>query len=247
MPDIHASAQQQQPPSANSSEQPRKELSGEDKLVMLFSLLGLLGCVALYFLRVPSIIVSVFLSLAITSWVYKFLGGISSSTTFDIGSLKLGGSLAALVGVAFWINSTNQLDPQRRFHLVSEDALIGEWQWDVVGPSSSWDGQLTFVKANGKLTFSGKEYKWEKTAQGDKRTLFLEMTNGTASLINGTELTLESDVMDYQYGRKFHWKEVEPFTIKPAFLGRLRPQKTDDPNLEANPWGMMIYKKAENH
>jgi hypothetical protein len=244
MTDAHDSAQQQ--PDTNSSDQPRKELSGEDKLVILFSLLGLLGCVALYFLRLPSIIVSVFLSLGITSWVYKFLGGISSSTTFNIGPVKLGGTLAALAGVAFWVNSTNQLDPQKKFHLVSDDVLIGEWQWDVVGPGSSWDGQLTFAKSNGKIVFSGKEYKWEKTPEGANHALLLEMTNGTASLINGSELTLESDVVDYQYGRKFHWKEVEPFGIVPAFRGRLRPQKPDDPNLEANPWGMMIYKKAGN-
>jgi hypothetical protein len=250
--DNHAALQGHQP--HRHEKKPVKQLSGEDKVVICFSLLGLIGSVALYFLKVPSVMISIFLSAGITALVYRFLGGIQNAT-FAVGALKLGGTIAALIGIAFWVDdrldsNREYLDSQRneweahRFHLVSDDVMVGEWEWEVIGPSSSWDGHLDFVKAGSQLTFSGKEYNVEKVPEGTKRTLILEMTNGKAALINGASLTLESEVQDRQYGRKFHWKSVAPFPLIPTFRGQLRPEKPDDPNLESSPWGMMIYKKA---
>lgn len=237
-----AGYRQQHAPQGNHDETAGKQLSGEDYVVICFSLLGLVGSVFLYFLRMPSVMISVFLSAGIAALVYRFLGGIQGAT-FTVGALKLTGTIAALIGVAFWIDSTKQLTPQ--FHLVSDDVMVGEWEWDSVGPSTAWDGHLNFVKVNGLLTFSGKEYSVEKVPGGTRRTLLLEMTNGKAALSKGTGLTLESDVKEYQYGRKFHWKSIAPFSLTPAFLGALRPEMPDDPNLESEPWGMLIYKKAE--
>jgi len=217
------------------------QLSGEDKVVICFSLLGLIGSVVLYFLKLPSIMISIFLSAGITALVYRFLGGIQGAS-FAIGALKLGGTIAALIGIAFSVDHTLEFEA-RSFHLVSDDVMLGEWQWEAVGPSVSWDGNLVFTKEHGQLRFSGKEYNVEKTSEGTRRTLLLELTNGVANLNTGNGLTLESDVSEYQYNRQFHWKEVAPFTLVPAFRGQLRPQKKDDPNLESQPWGMMIYKK----
>jgi hypothetical protein len=210
----------------------------------------------------PPVVVSIFLSAGITALVYRFLGGIQGATV-SVGALKLGGTIAALVGIAFWVNGRLEsnrayLDSQRDagkklgLHLVSDDPMIGEWQWEAIGPSSSWDGYLDFARADGQLTFSGKEYSVEKTPQGAKRTLIFEMTNGKAALINGGGLTLESNVQEqlnpqeHVYGREFHWKSVAPLALVPAFRGQLRPEKPDDPNLESMPWGIMIYKKAEH-
>jgi hypothetical protein len=219
-----------------------KQLSGEDRVVICFSLLGLLGSVAFYFLRMPSIIISIFLSAGITALVYRFLGGIKDAS-FGIGALKLGGTIAVLIGVAYWIDSTKQLNPE--FHLLSPDTMVGEWQWDAAGPDAGWSGHLDFAKEKDHLTFTGDEYILEKAPQGSKNVPLLRLTNGKATLIKGSALTLESDVEEFQYGRKFHWKSVAPLAITPAFRGELRPQKTDDPNLESTPWGMLIYKKAD--
>ena len=219
-----------------------KRLSGEDKAVICFSLLGLLGSVVFYLLKMPSIMISIFLSAGITALVYRFLGGIKEAS-FGIGALKIGGTIAALVGVAFWIDSTKQLNPE--FHLLSEDTMVGEWQWDVAGPNAGWTGHLDFVKVKDQLTFTGEEYVMEKGAEGARNTPLLRLTNGKATLIKGSALQLESDVDDFQYGRKFHWRSVAPLAITPAFRGELRPQKSDDPNLESTPWGMLIYKRTD--
>jgi len=250
MPDNHTSESSQPPtPDANpdkKSDKPfidlDKPLSDEDKVVLGFSLLGLLGSVPLYMLHVPSIIISIFLSAGITALVYRFLGGLSEAT-FVMGAMRLGGAIAAVVGVAFWINSTHQLDPQQSFRLASDEAMVGEWDWQAVGPNTGWDGHLNFVKVSGKLTFTGTEYSLEKGAYGTNYKPVFEMTNGKATLINNNQLILESDVKDFIWNRTFHWKSVEPLILAQTFGGKLRPIKPDDPNLEANPWGIQITKK----
>ncbi len=219
-----------------------KPLSDEDKVALGFSLLGLIGGVLLYFLHVPSIIISVFISTGLTALVYRFLGGLSEAT-FVMGAMRLGGATAVVVGVAFWINGTHQLDPLQSFHLTSDDAMVGEWDWQAVGPNTGWDGHLTFAKVGGKLTFTGKEYSLEKGPLGIDYKPVLEITNGKATLINGNRLILESDVKDYMWNRTFHWKSIEPFVLDQTFGGELRPIKPDEPNLEAHPWGMQITKK----
>jgi hypothetical protein len=228
-------------------------LSGEDKVVICFALLGLIGSVVLHRLNLPSVIISVFLSAGITALVYRFLGGIQGAS-FRVGALKLGGAIAALVGVAFWIDGRmdaheKYLDAQRKeseaqqFHLVSDDVMVGTWEWDVIGASTSWNGHLDFVKSLDGLGFSGREYVWKKLPNNqDLHTLRLEMNNGVATITNRNSLTLESDVTDYAINQKYHWKSVAPFTLVPAFTGQLQPINPAYPNTEGKPWGMLITK-----
>jgi hypothetical protein len=238
-----ATTHQHQSPHINHNGKGPKRLSGEDNVVILFSLLGLIGSVLLFFLKCPSVMISIFLSAGITALVYRFLGGIRG-VKFGIGALKLSGTLGALVGIAWWVDG--RLDEAKRFHLPSDDVLVGEWEWDVVGPSASWDGHLDFNKRGSQLVFSGKEYSLEKVGQDARNVPLLDITNGTANIGEGNSLSLESDVQELSgYRRKFHWKSTAPFSLTPAFRGELRPQKPDDPNLESQPWGMLIYKKAE--
>jgi hypothetical protein len=235
----------------------------EDVAVACFSLLGLVGSVVLYYLKFPSVMISVFLSAGITALVYRFLGGIKGAT-FAVGSLKLGGAIAVLIGVAYWIDSTKQLDPQCKFHMVCDydsfcgntSGMVGTWDWKAVFPKDGWDGHLTFSKSSdGKLTFTGQEYRLEADGKGGTtyRPVF-EMTNGKAVLSdNGTTLTLESDVKESKealYGRTFHWKSEEPLILIPAFGGRLWPKSMPgtppDPGLEAQPWGILITKDTSH-
>jgi hypothetical protein len=224
---------------------PQKQLSGEDFVVVLFSLLGLLGSAALYSLRFPSIMISIFLSAGITAVVYRFLGG-TQGATFVVGALKLGGTAAVLIGVAWWIDSTRELAPQQVFRLASQQAMVGKWNWKAVGPNTGWDGQLEFALSNGQLTFTGQEYILEAGPGGGvEHKPFLEMTGGKAELTSdGTSLMLDSDAREFQYGRTFHWKSEEPLVLIPAFAGKLWPKRSGDTNLESQPWGILITKDA---
>jgi hypothetical protein len=79
-------------------------LSGREKVILGIVLVGFVGAVALYWARMPPIIPSVFLAAGVASLVYAFLGGIEEQTGFGIGPLKMGGSIAALLGAAWFIN-----------------------------------------------------------------------------------------------------------------------------------------------
>lgn len=80
---------------------------GEDAVLISVLALGLLGPVAIYLFKVavPQIVVAVLLGCAVAALVYRWLGGISADTSFAIGALKLGGSMAALLGCAWFFNS----------------------------------------------------------------------------------------------------------------------------------------------
>ena len=77
----------------------------EDLVAVLFAAAGLFGG-AYFHLRTDAkpIVVAIFIATGIAALVYRFLGGITD-TTFTIKSLKLGGTMAALLGSAFAINS----------------------------------------------------------------------------------------------------------------------------------------------
>lgn len=81
-----------------------KPISSFEKTIICIILsIGLLGGVALIFLKMPPIIPSIFIAMAISTLVFYFLGGIENSN-FDMGPVKLSGSIAALIGSAFFIN-----------------------------------------------------------------------------------------------------------------------------------------------
>jgi hypothetical protein len=78
----------------------------DEVIVAAFAFLGLAGGVLLP-LRypVPPITTSFLLATGLAALTYRYLGGIQGAT-FSVGALKLGGALAALVGIAMLINQT---------------------------------------------------------------------------------------------------------------------------------------------
>src|SRR5689334_20643931 len=111
-------------------------LKGDRIVVVVFALLGILGSVfLLQYTSVPPIVVSFFLSTGLYALVYGFLGGIQGAT-YTVGALKLGGTMAVLVGLAFAIHPT--LNDDLKFHMLSDVAIVGEWHW--VYAKESWEG-----------------------------------------------------------------------------------------------------------
>jgi len=72
------------------------------RVVLSFAIIGFLGCIVLFLMGFPPILVSVFLATGVASLVYGFLGGIEAS--FNLGTLQVTGSLAALLGCAWLVN-----------------------------------------------------------------------------------------------------------------------------------------------
>jgi hypothetical protein len=81
----------------------------EKVVVITILVIGLIGGVLLVNFQQPPIVSSIFIALGIATVVYHFLGGIEVSE-FNMGPVKLGGSIAALIGSAWFING--QLNAQ---------------------------------------------------------------------------------------------------------------------------------------
>ena len=206
------------------------QMTADDLVVIIFAVLGFGGTIVfVQWGSVPPIVVSFLLATGVAAFVYRFLGGIQGAS-FTLGALKLGGTLAALAGIAFTVNPV--LVNQMHFRLTREDDMVGEWRW--VYAREGWEGHLSFKKdATGKLTFVGEESKWEN----GKRASLLELSNGVAHLVDRNELELSADVRDLQYGTTYHWVQTAPFVLVPAFRGEVRREKDDGYR-----WGMMFYK-----
>jgi hypothetical protein len=95
-------------PNSPKTQDERRVWYIDEIVVAAFSFLGFGGAVFLPlrfgFNNVPPIVVSFLLATGLAALTYKYLGGIHGAS-FAIGTLKLGGALAALVGIALLINS----------------------------------------------------------------------------------------------------------------------------------------------
>ena len=204
---------------------------GDRKVIIWVVAVGFIGSVILYFLRTPAILVSVFLASGVASLVYHFLGGIDpNATRFSIGTFRIVGSLAALVGVALVVN--HHLTIQQIYRL-NENDIVGQWKW-VYG-RGAWEGFLNFKKdASGKLIFDGRVDQYLDASCNPR----LALTNGKASLVDGHGLTLEADVTDCRYPQNpFHLNTNAPIEMVPAFRGQLLPDGKANGN-----FGIMMYK-----
>jgi hypothetical protein len=104
------STRQSAPPAPAGSQAPAK--SGgrlwyiDEIIVALFAFLGVGGAVFLPLrYTIPPITISFLLATGLAALTYRFLGGIKGAS-FTVGSLKLGGALAALVGIAMLIDNS---------------------------------------------------------------------------------------------------------------------------------------------
>jgi len=102
---------------SESSSKPRFHLSLQDGVILGLLLLGFIGTLFFYLFDVPlpPIVTAVLLAAAIAALVYRFLGGIAPTTSFAFGLFKISGTLAALIGCAYFINQA--LEQQTRYSL----------------------------------------------------------------------------------------------------------------------------------
>lgn len=92
-----------------SSASSGRGLCPEDVVIIVVVAIGFVGSVIIYVLNLASIMVAVFLATGVASLVYRFLGGIQGAT-FNIGPVKLAGTIAALIGCAYFINMELKCD-----------------------------------------------------------------------------------------------------------------------------------------
>lgn len=110
-----------------------------EKIVIIVTLIaGLIGGVLLIALKFPPIIPSILISMSISVLVYYFLGGIKEAG-FNMGPIKMGGSIAALIGCAFFIN--HSLEPQMSEKPVVDKLSINK-KFEIVNQQNTKLGDL---------------------------------------------------------------------------------------------------------
>lgn len=193
-----------------------QKFGAADLVVMLFALLGLLGSYILFCTGAPPILVSFFLSTGVAAVVYRYLGGIQSAS-FGWGTLKLGGTMAALVGTAFLVNYYLELQT-----LISVP-VAGRYEWQWAG--DSWKGYVDVGK-DGAVKIQMSTYQ---NCPGTKKWLPLLEQSGSGkaeSIENRTKLRVKIPVKFINYDDKCNRTGSSDVTTlagdldrKPAFAG----------------------------
>jgi len=208
----------------------------DDSVALVFAFIGFVGGVLLLlYYKAPPIVVSFFLATGVAALVYKFLGGIQGAT-LKVGALKLGGVLAAIIGIALLINRI--LVPQVAFRLVSDDDLLGQWKWSY--PEGASAGVIGIQKDDkGKLVFTGWQNKYLTESQYQR---LYTLSNGKLTLINRNSLKFSVDVVDHLHGDShIHWDTRSPIVLRPAFVGEMHATADNGEEISST-WGIMLYK-----
>jgi len=183
----------------------RNAKPAEDIVAILFALFGFIGGVVLHLtVRIP-VITGLFLGTGVASVAYGCLGGIQNAM-FGFGPLKVGGSLAALAGVAFM--TTQQLQAQQdreeklerfraeQIQTVTAVPITGEYEWQWAG-----DGWITHITVDANGIARIKDSARFVTCGGKLQTVpLVEHRDGKAELKNGgLKLEISIPVRFIQY------------------------------------------------
>lgn len=81
-------------------------LTQEDIVLIAVISLGFLVPLALFLFQaqVPAVLPALLISAAVSALVYRFLGGIDAEGTMTFGLVRVGGSMAALLALGFYLN-----------------------------------------------------------------------------------------------------------------------------------------------
>ena len=122
-------------------------LCPEDVVIIVVVGIGFVGSVIIYGLDLPPIMVAIFLATGVASLVYRFLGGIQSAT-FNIGPVKLAGTIAALISCAWFINT--QLEQQTKCNL-NTDSTPNVNSWFAIDKDNLTPVRVTITGVKGSI------------------------------------------------------------------------------------------------
>jgi hypothetical protein len=152
----------------------------DDLVILFFAVSGMFGGLAVHLrTKAKPIVVAIFLATGIAALVFRFLGGIEDST-LTIKSLKLGGTMAALIGSALAINVRLEAQgkPVPGLDQMKPSDFIGRWKWQWA--EGGWLGYIDFASSSDDtLTFVG--YMQEFTHESWKRIFVMD--EGFARLV----------------------------------------------------------------
>jgi hypothetical protein len=134
-------AEEKQTPSAGAQRQ-RREWVVDEIVVAAFAIFGVAGAVFLPLrFTIPPITTSFLLATGLAALTYRYLGGIKGAS-FKVGTLKLTGSLAALIGIAMLVNHTLVFEAPR-FQVWQVSGQVMDDSGNPIEPVAQKDVALT--------------------------------------------------------------------------------------------------------
>lgn len=166
------------PKHLKASKWSKRELRWDDIIIVIFALLGFVGSVVLYrTASAPTPIISFFLATGVASLVYRFLGGLDRAE-FVWGTLRVGGTMAALVGIAVYVNGEMKAQQHADYlKFVELGSLDGLYDWQYAG--DGWKGYIR-VEKDGSATVDMQKYM---TCGGVKKPMKLLQQSGPGKVV----------------------------------------------------------------
>ena len=159
--------------SGSESADSNRSLNAEDLVIVIAIVITLLLSpllAALWFLEkpilIPPPIISIFLGIAVSALLYRFLGGVHNAS-FTVGALKVTGTAAILIGVAYWSNG--QLEkylPQK-----TPEYPHFDFEKDVSPDASGWYAVDLDTGKPVSINFRGHDQQHPAPAQNELDTL----------------------------------------------------------------------------
>jgi hypothetical protein len=145
--------------------------------------------------KAPPAMIATLLAVAVSTLVYRFLGGIPADTRIFVKSVQIGGSLAALMALYMLFNT--HLEKQYRLDVTFRpDEVEGTWQ--QIYPEKNWRGEYSFYRdpalPDNELRASGT---LNRVSQGETVPLY-ELLEGSRVVITAHGIVL-----------KFHLRNIE--------------------------------------
>jgi hypothetical protein len=177
----------------------------EDIVIVVVTFTALIGAVLLKVLSpdAPPILIAMLTGTGVSALVYRFLGGVAPNTSVTVGTFKLGGTLAALVAVAWLID-------QRLVAEVPGEQMITGTLEDLQGEEelTSRDNKLFTHRvygSEGRFNYEWRIITSKKLGKGSKIPFYFERGLTSARSATKHELVVDESyyglVVRIQYNR----------------------------------------------
>lgn len=220
-------------------------LSSEDVFLIFVVVASLAAAVVLALpFKAPPAVIALLASVAVSTLIYRFLGGIPTDTKVVLKTIQISGTLAALVALFLLLNG-NLVKQQQMDAAFRPEELEGTWEQTY--PEGGWRGSYKVERdpglPNGQLRVTGVLRKLD----GGRAVELLQVLNGSVAQAtrDGMVLKLRLKVkegMGSWNGKVITWESLAPLRRKRATSGVLKVKLETEKDDQADEWGLALMK-----
>jgi hypothetical protein len=222
-----------------------RRLSSEDMFLIFVVVFSLAAAVALALpFKAPPAVIALLAAIAVSTLVYRFLGGIPAETKLVLKTIQLGGTLAALVALYLLLNGS-LVKQQHVDGAFRPEELEGTWEQSY--PEGGWRGSYRLQRdptlAVGQFRVSGVLRK----VDGGRSVDLLQVLDNSIAQATKDGLALKlrlrvKDGMGSWNNKVITWETLAPMRRTPATSGVLQVRLENAKEQEADPWGLALMK-----